>query len=255
MFDSLFGGGESAEDAFNDAMVGYEDMLLGYYQPFMDQTFSQLPMLEQQYAMLLTNPNAIWDMMGAGYESSPGYQYQMDQAMYGANSAASAGGMLGTPSHQTTAMTQANNIAAQDFDNYMTNMMSLYTQGLTGTSSLHNLNYTTGYKASTDMAGYMSDLQMAQAQMASKDAQAESDFWGEMMGIGLTVAGGALFGPAGSAAAAGVADAMNGGPKASAASATPGTSAGGMTANQGYAQMAQMLKNVLFPKNSIPKPY
>lgn len=253
MFDSLFGGGESAEDAFNDAMVGYEDMLLGYYQPFMDQTFSQLPMLEQQYAMLLTNPNAIYDMMGAGYESSPGYQYQMDQAMYGANSAASAGGMLGTPSHQTTAMTQANNIAAQDFDNYMTNMMSLYTQGLTGTSALHNLNYSTGYNASTDMARYMSDLQMAQAQMASKDAQAESDFWGEIMGIGLTMAGGALFGPAGAAAGSAVSGAMSpssgSSPAVSTASSTPGTSSsGGLSSGEFGMMLAKKLAPLMGAK-------
>ena len=194
MFDSLFGGGSDPAEEFAKSMAGYEEMLLGYYQPFMDQTFSQLGNLEQQYSMLLSNPGALYDMMAMGFSASPGYQYQVDQSMNAANSAAAAGGMAGTNAHQTTAMTQANNLANQDFNNYMSQMTNLYSKGLSGTENLHQMNYKTGYSASTDMARYIAELMQAEAGIAAQQAQAESDFWGQLTGMGL---GYAIGGPIG----------------------------------------------------------
>ena len=196
MFDSLFGGGDDPSKEFAKAMEGYEEMLLGYYQPFMDQTFSQLPTLEQQYSMLLTNPNAIYDMLAMDFEASPGYEYQYNSAMNAQNQAAAAGGQLGGSQHQSYAAQEANALASQDFDKYMQSMMGLYGQGLSGTESLHQMNYKTGYSASSDMARYMAELMQAEAAIAAQQAQADSNFWGQAIGMG---AGYLIGGPVGGA--------------------------------------------------------
>ena len=68
---------------------------------------------------MVNDPNALYSKFGQGFQQSPGYKFQVDQATNAANSAASAGGMLGTPAEQQQLAGTVGGLANQDFYNYM----------------------------------------------------------------------------------------------------------------------------------------
>src|ERR1700751_3520310 len=90
------------------------DTIKPYYQPYIDAGQQSLSSLMGQYNTLLSNPGAIMNMAGGGFQQSPGYQFQMNQAINAANNAAASGGMAGTPYHQQNAAGMASNLANQD---------------------------------------------------------------------------------------------------------------------------------------------
>ena len=43
-----------------------------YLQPYSEAGQAQLPILQEQFAQLLSNPNALLSQFGEGYQASPG---------------------------------------------------------------------------------------------------------------------------------------------------------------------------------------
>ena len=172
-----FGG-----DDANDALKEYMAMLEANYKPYVDAGHNAIPTLEEQYAMLLNNPQAMQQMLGSGYEQSPGYQYQYDSAMNGINSAAAMGGALGTQSHQQQAGRTAQGLTNQDYWKYYGANQDLYNQGLSGTQNL----YTGGLNAANAYTGQAGSTYGAQASLAQGNQnrfnKELSDFAGLMKG-------------------------------------------------------------------------
>lgn len=197
MFDGLFGG--SKKDPYKEArqyLDKMEPMLHQYYDPYVSWGNQAMPTLEEQYAMLLQNPSALYASLGSEYQTSPGYQFQLDQALNAGNQAMSAGGMLGTPAHQQQNMGYAQGLANQDYNNYMARMLDMYGLGLSGTQG--QLGY--GYNASNQLASGLGNLYGSQANLAFGGAASQnkqsSDMWGSILGLAGTAAG-SLLGPAG----------------------------------------------------------
>lgn len=154
-----------------------------YYDPYIEYGMNAMPTLEQQYSQLLSNPASVQQMLGSGYQQSPGYQYQYDQAMNASNSAASAGGMLGTPAHQQQAMGTAQGLANQDYWKYYNQNANLYGMGLQGTQGM----FDDGYDASQGLANslgsaYKSQAALQYAGQASQN-QATGNLLGGLMGM------------------------------------------------------------------------
>jgi hypothetical protein len=133
-----------------------------YYDPYINAGNTSLNSLMQQYQALLSNPGSIMNMAGAGFQQSPGYQFQMDQAMLGGNNAAAAGGMLGTNTHQFNNQSTASGLANQDYYNYLSHALGLYGQGLQGTQGVAQM----GYGASNELANSLGNNLMNQGGMA-----------------------------------------------------------------------------------------
>jgi hypothetical protein len=156
-----------------------------YYQPYINSGNQALSTLMQQFQTLLTNPQAIMQMAGSGYQQSPGYQYQYNQDMNAANSAAASGGMLGTPYHQENAASMANNLSNQDYEQYLNQTLDLYHTGLQGEEGINKM----GYQASDALAsGLATNLNneggLAYAGQASQNMQ-NADMWKSILG-GIT---------------------------------------------------------------------
>lgn len=177
IWDSIFGGSDPYDEAA-EYLDKIEPMLRGIYDPYVDYGMRAMPTLEEQYAMLLSDPGALYSMMGQGFESSPGYQFQLDQAMNAANQSAAAGGMAGTPAHQQQAMGYAQGLAGQDYQNYMNQMMNLYGRGLSGTEG----QLQTGYGAGNQLASGLSGLYGSQANLASSQAAAQNKQLASLLG-------------------------------------------------------------------------
>ena len=163
-----------------DSGMNYLNQIPGtitpYYQPYIDAGNQSLNTLMGQYNNLLSDPGAVMSMAGSGFQQSPGYQYQYDQGMNAANSAAASGGMLGTPYHQQQAASTAEGLANQDYYNFLNHSLGLYNQGLSGMQGINQM----GYGASNELAQSLAGNLQSQAGMAyagqGNQNQANADF-------------------------------------------------------------------------------
>lgn len=161
-----------------------------YFDPYIEAGLGALDILYDEYGNLITDPNQIYNKLAAGFEASPGYEYNYNQAMNASNSAAAAGGMLGSPAHTQQSQEMATQLANQDYYNYLDRMMSLYSTGLGGMGEINQM----GYGASNQMAAYMAQQIMAEAYLAAMAAKFQNAQTGSMLG-GIADVGMALMSP------------------------------------------------------------
>lgn len=159
----MFGGGGYKNPA--NAASPYLNQIPGtispYYQPYVNAGQQALPTLQNQFNTMATNPGQSVNTIGQSFQQSPGYDWQVQQALQGSNQAAAAGGMAGSPQHEQQNMQLANNIANQDYYNWLSNALQ---QQNTGLSGLQNIN-TMGYGASNELAQSLANNLMGQAGM------------------------------------------------------------------------------------------
>ena len=149
-----------------------------YYDPYVDWGKQVMPELSGQYENLLKDPSGMRDWLTKDFQTNPGYQFQMDQMMNAGNNAAAAGGMLGTPMHQQQNMGYAQGLANQEFNNYLSQMLGLYGQGLEGTQGM----FDTGYNASMGLAGQLGNNNNSMAQLAYSGQNNANKSTGGLMG-------------------------------------------------------------------------
>jgi len=116
----------------NDALKQIPNQAGQYLNPFIQQGQNSYNALNPQFNQMINDPASLINKFGAGYQQSPGYQYQVDQATKAANKAAAAGGMLGSPAEQVELARNVNGIANQDFQQYLQNALGVYRGGLQG---------------------------------------------------------------------------------------------------------------------------
>lgn len=149
----------------NSAMPYFDeipDVMKPYYQPYIDSGQNAMGVLNTQYGNMVNNPTGMMNSIGAGYQQSPGYQYQVNQATGAANRAAAAGGMLGSPSEQQALAGNINQMANQDYYNYVDRGMQNYNQGIQGYQGLN----AQGYSASNELAQSLANALMSQGSLA-----------------------------------------------------------------------------------------
>lgn len=176
-----------------DAAMPYLDKVPGamspYYQPYMDAGKSAMGTLQNEYGTMINDPSAINAKLGAGYKESPGYQFKLHQALSAGDNAAAAGGMAGSPLHQQANETTANDIASQDFNDYMSRMLGIYQGGIKGDEGLN----TMGFNASNDMAtnignSFNNEARLkymgtgAENEYNQAQAKSNADMWGNLAG-------------------------------------------------------------------------
>jgi hypothetical protein len=172
----LFGGqGKNPADVANNYIGQIPGKTQPYYQPYMDAGKGAMSDLQNQYKGLLGGNTQ--NQLGANYKESPGYQFKLQQAMNAGNAANAAGGTLGTPMHQQQNMQLSNDLASQDYNDYIKNQMGLYGMGLQGEQGLNNMGFeankgmadTTGNALSQQGAyGFMGQQGQNQANQANK---------------------------------------------------------------------------------------
>jgi hypothetical protein len=187
----LFGGNNSSK-GMQDAGNQYLNQIPGqtgqYFDPYFNAGKSQLPGLQDQYNQLLTDPGKKYNQMGESFQQSPGFKFALEQALGAANRSAAAGGMAGTPMNTQQDMQLANDMALQDYYNYMQGATGLFGQGLTGSQGLANM----GLNAGTQQANMIAQQLAQQAANAREDKAAENkskgSSWGNILGGAAKVA-------------------------------------------------------------------
>lgn len=170
---NLFGGGgKNPADAANKYYEKIPGQTQQYYQPYIDAGKNALDVNQGQYNNLINDPNSMLDKFGAGYKQSPGYKYNLEQAMAGVNNAAAAGGGLGTLGHQQLSADTTSGIASKDYQDYLKNVLGLYGTGLSGSQDIAHQ----GQNASQNYADILANVLSMQGQnaFAGQDAKNKS---------------------------------------------------------------------------------
>lgn len=193
IFDSIFGTNDPGKGAMK-YLNQIPGMAQNAFNPYIQAGNRQLPGLEDQYSQLINDPGARMNQISSGYQQSPGYQFAVQQALQGSGNAAAAGGMAGSPQHEQQNMTLANNLANQDYNQYLQNALGMYGQGLQGSQGLYN----TGYNASNSLADMLANVYGSQANLgyaggANQNA-AKSGLWGGLFGLGGQLGSAAMMG-------------------------------------------------------------
>lgn len=191
----MFNPGKNPATEANNTIGQIPGQTKPYYQPYMDAGKGAMSDLQNQYKDLLGGNKQ--GMLGESFKESPGYQYQLQQALGQGANASARGGMLGTPEDVRQSMSTAQGLASQDYNNYMNNQMNLYGQGLNGEQGLNQM----GYNANTDYANTLANTLGQQgayqyAGQAGQNAGKSQGMGNIFSGLGMA-AGSALGGPAG----------------------------------------------------------
>ena len=159
----LFGGHQPNPA---DAAIPYLNKIPGnlsrYLSPYVGSGQNALSTLQGQYGGLINNPSSMLAGFGKNFQEDPGYQWNLKQGENAITNAAAAGGMAGSPMHQQQAGQLASNLANQQYQNYLQNVMGLYGQGMAGEQGLNQL----GFQGSEDMAQGLAQALMQQANLA-----------------------------------------------------------------------------------------
>jgi len=160
---NMFGGGNKNPA---DAAMPYLQQIPGqakpYYDPYIQAGTGALPEWQKQLQSLLNDPGALLNRLGQGYQASPGYQWQLNQGENAIGNAMAAGGMAGSPEHGQRAGQLAENLANQDYYNYLDKVLGLYGSGLSGEQNLQKQ----GFDASSQFANLLANALAGQGEYA-----------------------------------------------------------------------------------------
>ncbi len=138
-----------------------------YFQPYINAGQRVQPGLESKYGQLANNPGEVYNQLGAGYKESPGYQLRLKEALGAAGNAQAAGGMLGTPLHSALAGRIGEQVAGDDFEQYLNHILGLMQGGLGGQQNIANQGYEAGTRYGENIGNVLGS--QAQYGYAGKD--------------------------------------------------------------------------------------
>jgi hypothetical protein len=182
---NLFGA-DDPQDAAEPWLNKIPGMLNGIYNPWINAGMGALNgmnqyeqrgnaaggMLQGQYNQMINDPSGLINKLGSGFQQSPGYAFQTSQELGAANRAAAAGGMAGSPMEQQQIAGVTNQLANQDYYNYLNHSENLYGQGINGLQRTEGLGlnagedvFNQGAAAAHDLASGLGSAYMSQANL------------------------------------------------------------------------------------------
>lgn len=158
-------GGLNTPNPANSAMQYFNQIpgiLNQTYSPYMAQGINAGNQLQGQIGQLLQNPGGFINQLGSNYQASPAYNWQVQQATLGANNAAAAGGMAGSPAEQQSLAGTITGLANQNYQQYIQNAMGAYGLGMQGASDMYGI----GANAANQYGENLSQSLMNQGNLA-----------------------------------------------------------------------------------------
>lgn len=183
---ALYSAYEQNKHKPSDAAAGYLDQipndLKQYLGPYVANGLSQYQGLNQNYHDLMSNPGDVYNRLGSGFQQSPGFAFALKQALQAGGNASAASGLAGSPMATQNQMKTANDLANQDWYNYISNVGNLYGRGLQGSQGI----YDQGVYAGGALAGGMAGARSSQAANASAGSMFGNNQLNSMLGAGAS---------------------------------------------------------------------
>lgn len=136
------------------------------------------------------------------FQTSPGYQFAVNEALKGTQAKGAATGTTGSGAEQKALMKQAQGMANQEYSNWENQLRSLAGMGQTSAEAAAQREMGAGTELAKQGQGYSTSLSdlfqnmgaananaiLAQMAMESKDAAANKSLFGGLIGSGADVA-------------------------------------------------------------------
>ncbi len=158
------------------------------YQPFIDQGMQAQGQASGAYQQMLQNPTSFVDQIMQSYKPSQGYQFRQKNSLNAMRNSASSGGFAGTGYDQMQQGEMADNLASQDMQQYLQNVLGVQGTGLAGQQHVGDI----GYNASGSLADYLGNAAMSKANLKyGQNKQASSNdagmgaLFGQLAGAGM----------------------------------------------------------------------
>ena len=158
--NAFTGKNRNPADSAQSYLSQIPDQMKPYFQPYMDQGQKAGQALSGQYDQMTQDPSAFFANLGKGYQESPGYQFNLQQALKAGQNASAAGGMLGTPQDQQQQMGTAQGLASKDYEDYINHILGIFGAGQQGMQGQQEQ----GFKASTGYGENLANVLGQQAQ-------------------------------------------------------------------------------------------
>lgn len=190
MFGSGLGG--FLGGMFGDSGAPY-DQAMQQYQQYGDKAqATQQPYLNagqgaigdyQKWLQGQQDPSGMINNLMGQYQASPYSQYLQQQAMRGGQNAASANGLMGSTPMMEQMQQNAGNIASQDMNQWLQNVLGINTQYGQGQQNL----MTGGQNAANSLTNMYNNMGQQMGQGAyGQEAGKQQDFWNTIGGgIGM----------------------------------------------------------------------
>jgi hypothetical protein len=179
-----------------------------YYQPWINQGMGATSPYTQQgqqagnqlqgmYGQMTQNPGGLENQIGSQYQQSPGYQFQVNQALGAENRAAAAGGMAGSPQEQQNMGQITTQLANQNYLNYLMPALGMYSQGVQGLQGMYGMGgqlagqqYGLGAQAGMGLGQNLGDILANQGNMAYAGQASQNQDVGGLLGMASGFLGG-----------------------------------------------------------------
>lgn len=197
---SLLGGHNSDP---NKAASKYLDQIPGmekeYLNPFIERGKGAYDVFNPITSEMARDPAAFLEKMMQSYEPSRGFQLKKDQMLRGAGNTAAAGGMRGSIGDIGNEAHITDMLMGDDMQQWLQNVFGIQGKGLDSQTHL----YDTGYDASKNIAGDLSNVFGTQAtnafNAASQKNKSRSDLISGLLNLAGTAGGYMVGGPVGGA--------------------------------------------------------
>ena len=194
IFGGEYNSGSDASRAYSDDISKIPGMVHPYYDPYVEAGRKALGQYGQMSSQMASDPTGLINHIMSQYYTSPQLQNQMKSMQTAANNAAAAGGTLGTGAEQSQVMDRAQQLSANDQQQFLQNALGVQGQGMQGLGNINQM----GYGASTGLAGILAGNQRDmgalnyQGRMADDAAQNEQNAMG-VKTLGDIIGAGASF--------------------------------------------------------------
>ncbi len=136
---------QAAINAANNSLGTNYGAAEGYLSPYASTGTEANSLLKQ----MMTNPSAFQ----AGFQASPGYQYNLQQQQGAINNSAAARGGLAGGNTLMALQNNASGLADQDYQQYISNLMSNANMGMSADQGIAQLQAQYGQNISNNLLG------------------------------------------------------------------------------------------------------
>lgn len=184
LLSGLFGDSGAPYGAAMDQYQQWANKSQQAQQPFYNAGAGAIPQY-QNWLQSMQDPSQFINNLMGQYQASPYSQYLQQQSMRAGNNAASASGLTGSTPFAQQMQQNAGNIASQDMNQWLQNVLGINTQYGAGQAGLMG----TGANAANSLTNMYGQMGQQMGNMAyGKEAGEQNDFW-NTIGGGLQLAG------------------------------------------------------------------
>jgi hypothetical protein len=179
----MFGDSGKPYDAAMDQYQQWANKSQGTQQPYLDAGTGAIGDY-QSWLKGQQDPSGFINNLMGQYQESPYAKYLQQQSMNAGQNAASASGLMGSTPLMQQLQQNAGNIASQDQNQWLQNVLGINTQYGQGQQNL----MSGGQNAANSLTNMYNQMGQNMGQAAyGKEAGKKQDFWNTLGGIGSMI--------------------------------------------------------------------